>query len=204
MSPVAAVSVGSASSLASAPLWYFTRATATVGFVLLTLSFALGLASTARVRRSHYWPRFATQQLHRNIALLSLAFVLLHIVSTLADTYVHVGWWSVVVPFVAGYQPLWVALGTLAFDAVLLVIATSLVRDRLPCSVWRGVHWAAYGIWPLAFCHYLLIGTDAAHGGWGRYLDFAALGLLAVATAVRWLARDNRHPIGGARLASVR
>lgn len=172
-------------------LWYFTRATAILGFVLLTLSFALGLAATQRVRESGPWPRFATQHLHRNLALLSLGFVALHVVSTLADTYVSVGWWSAVVPFTAGYKPLWVALGTLALDAVVLVIITSLVRDRLPYRLWRGTHWAAYAVWPLAFGHFLMAGTDANHGRWGLYLDLGALGLLGAATAARWLSRDR-------------
>jgi predicted ferric reductase len=172
-------------------LWYFTRATAVTAFVLMTISFALGLASTQRVRESRYWPRFATQHLHRNLAVLSLGFILLHIVSTLADTFVHVGWWSFVVPFVSGYKPFWVALGTLAFDAVVLVIVTSLVRDRLPHRLWRATHWTTYALWPLAFGHFLMTGTDAAHGRWGLYLDLGALALLALATTARWVTRDR-------------
>ncbi|HWC36359.1 MAG TPA: ferric reductase-like transmembrane domain-containing protein [Mycobacteriales bacterium] len=171
-------------------LWYFTRATAVVGFVLMTMSFALGLAATQRVRESRFWPRFATQHLHRNLAMLSMMFIALHIVSTLADTYVHVGWWSFVVPFVAGYKPLWVALGTLAFDAIVLVIVTSLLRDRLPYRVWRATHWATYALWPLAFVHFLMTGTDATRGRWGLYLDLGAMVLLGAATAARWATRD--------------
>ena len=181
--------------MSSVTLWYFTRATAIVGFVLMTLSFGLGLAATQRVRESRYWPRFATQQLHRNLAVLSLGFVVLHIISTLADTYVHVGWWSFVVPFTSGYKPFWVALGTLAFDTVVLVIVTSLVRDRLPYRVWKATHWAAYALWPLAFGHFLLTGTDASHGRWGLYLDLGALAVLAAATAARWITRDRDRNI---------
>lgn len=192
-------------AFASAPLWYITRATAIVGFVLMTLSFAFGLASTQRVREGKYWPRFATQHLHRNLALLAIGFVLLHIVTTLADSYVHVGWWSFVVPFTAGYKPLWVALGTLAFDATVLVIVTSLLRDRLSYAVWRAVHWAAYALWPMAFFHFLLTGTDAAHGRWGLYLDLGSLVVLAAATATRWLTGDPRADLHPApRVASVR
>ncbi len=187
--------ITASSALSSTSLWYFTRATAIVGFVLMSLSFALGLASTQRVRESRYWPRFATQQLHRNLALLSLGFVVLHIISTLADTYVHVGWWSFVVPFTSGYKPLWVALGTLAFDAVVLVIVTSLFRDRLPYGVWRATHWTAYALWPLAFGHFLMTGTDASHGRWGLCLDLGALGVLLVATLARWLTRDRQRSI---------
>lgn len=191
--------------LSSPSLWYVTRATAVIGFVLMTVSFALGLASTQRVRDSRYWPRFATQQLHRNIALLALGFVVLHILTTLADTFVNVGWLSFVVPFTAHYHPVSVALGTLAFDVTILVIVTSLIRDRLTYRVWRAVHGAAYGLWPLAFFHFLLTGTDAAHGRWGLYLDLAALGLLAVATAARWVTAEARDVVAPApRTAGAR
>lgn len=178
-------------SLSGTTLWYFTRATAIVAFVLMTFSFGLGLASTQRVRESRFWPRFATQQLHRNLAVLSLGFVLLHIVSTLMDTFVHVGWWSFVIPFTSGYKSFWVALGTLAFDATVLVILTSLLRDRLPYRVWRITHWSAYALWPMAFGHFLMTGTDAQHGRWGLYLDLGALGVLGLATTARWITRDR-------------
>lgn len=178
-------------SLSGTTLWYFTRATAIVAFVLMTCSFALGLASTQRVRDSRYWPRFATQQLHRNLAVLSLGFVLLHILSTLMDTFVHVGWWSFVIPFTSGYKSLWVALGTLAFDATVLVILTSLLRDRLPYRVWRITHWSAYALWPMAFGHFLMTGTDAQHGRWGLYLDLGSLAVLGLATTARWITRDR-------------
>jgi sulfoxide reductase heme-binding subunit YedZ len=199
-----AASTLASSTLSSTSLWYLTRATAIVGFILMTLSFALGLASTQRLRESRYWPRFATQQLHRNVALLAMGFVKLHIHTTLADTYVHVGWWSFVVPFVSGYHPLWVGLGTLAFDTTVLLVVTSLVRDRLPYGVWRATHWAAYVLWPLAFFHFLLTGTDAVHGGWGLYLDLVALGLLSIATAARWLTGDRGNELTSApRMAGV-
>jgi predicted ferric reductase len=184
-----------ASFTSSSQLWYLTRATAIVAFVLMTVSFGLGLASTQRLREMRYWPRFATQHLHRNVALLALGFTLLHIVTTMIDTFVHVGWWSVAVPFVSHYRTLGMAMGTLSFDAVVLVIVTSLLRDRLSLRTWRVIHWTTYALWPLAFGHFLLTGTDAAHGRWGLYLALGSLGVLSVATAARWLTSERRNSL---------
>jgi sulfoxide reductase heme-binding subunit YedZ len=177
------------SALSSSQLWYVTRATAVVGFILLTLSFALGLASTRQLIAGRHWPRFATQQLHRNVSMLALGFTLVHIVSSLLDTYVQLSWWSFAVPFVSPYRTLGMAMGTIAFDAIVLVIITSLLRDRLSLRTWRIVHWSAYALWPLAFGHYLLTGTDS--GGWGLYLALVSAGVLVVATAARWLTNDT-------------
>ena len=174
-----------ASALGTAPLWYVTRAAGSV-------SFGFGLAATKRVLASRAWPRFATQALHRNLSLLALGFLVVHVVTTLADPYVHVGWWSWIVPLTSGYRTFWVALGTLAFDLVVLLVATSLLRHRMSARSWRAIHWAAYAVWPLAFFHFLKTGTDAADGRWGLYLAVGCLMVLLPAAAARWLTGDSR------------
>lgn len=183
-----------ASAYASSPLWYTTRSTAVIAFLLLTVSVGLGVGATQRAVASSGWPRFATQELHRNVSLLGLLFVVVHIVTTLADQYVHVGWLAAVVPGVSGYRTAWVALGTLAFDVFLVVIATSLVRDRLPLRLWRGLHWTVYAAWPLAFVHFLETGTDAAHHRWGLWFALVCLALVLVVVIARLL---TRHQVTG-------
>ena len=175
------------SALATSPLWFSTRATAVIAFVLLTLTFALGLAATKRALASKAWPRFATQQLHRNLSLLALGFMLAHIVTTIADGYVTISWWSFVIPGASAYRTLPVALGTLAFDTVLALIVTSLLRDKLPVRAWRAIHWCAYAVWPMAFVHFLTAGTDAADGRWGFTLALVSATLLGAAAALRLL-----------------
>jgi hypothetical protein len=186
----------------SAPLWYATRSTAIVAFVLLTVSMFLGIAATQRSFASRHWPRFATQDLHRNVSLLALGFIVAHIVTTLLDTFVYVGWWSIVIPGLSPYRTFWVALGTIAFDVILVVVATSLVRHRLPLRIWRAVHWSVYAVWPLAFVHFLETGTDAAHGRFGLWLDIVALLALVAGVAIR-LAAGN-EPAGPLRSVAGR
>jgi sulfoxide reductase heme-binding subunit YedZ len=185
------VSTVAASAFWSNPLWYATRSTGIVAFVLLTLSFAFGLAATKRALASPRWPRFATQALHRNLSLLAVAFMLVHIFTTLADSYVRVGWWAWIVPGASGYRPVWTAFGTLAFDLTVILVLTSLLRERMSGGVWRAIHWASYAVWPFAFLHFLGTGTDAAHGRWGIYLDAAALIFLGVAAGLRWVTSDK-------------
>lgn len=191
------MTVTAASAFGSNPLWYTTRSTGVVAFVLLTLTFAFGLAATKRGFASRFWPRFATQELHRNLSLLALGFLGVHIVTTLADSFVKVGWWSWVVPGAAHYRTFWVSLGTIAFDLIVVLIATSLLRHRLNARLWRGIHYSAYAAWPLAFLHFLKTGTDAAHGRWGLYVDVVCLLFIGVASAARWMSPDE--PTGPVR-----
>ncbi len=125
------------------------------------------------------------------MSLLGLAFLCVHIVTTIVDGFVSVSWWSVVVPFASQYRTLWVALGTIAFDLTLVVIATSLVRLRMNVTAWRWLHYTVYVSWPLTWLHFLKTGTDAAHGGFGLWLGIACAGVVGAALAIRVAVGDN-------------
>jgi len=141
-------------------VWYMIRATGIVALVLLTLTTVLGLLSAARVR-SRRWPAFAQVDLHKRATRLALVFLGLHVVGAVADTYVHVGLVSVVVPFTSSFQPLWTGLGAVAVDLLVAVAVSSALRQRIAPATWRRLHWLAYGCWPLAMAHALGAGTDA-------------------------------------------
>ncbi|WP_269857239.1 ferric reductase-like transmembrane domain-containing protein [Streptomyces sp. RPT161] len=141
------------------PLWYATRAGGTVALLLLTATVALGIAVGGRYepRRG---ARFEIGALHRNLSVLTLVFLALHIVTAIADTFVNLGWLVAVVPFAASYRTFWLGLGTVAFDLMLAVAATSAVRLRLGQRRWKAVHWLGYAAWPVALFHAAGTGTD--------------------------------------------
>jgi predicted ferric reductase len=143
----------------STPLWYTTRATGLVAMVLLTAAMAAGLLSSVRFEHRN-WPRFVTLGLHRNLSLLALAFTVLHVLTTVLDNFVSIPVVDAFVPFIATYRPFWLGLGAIAFDLMLALIATSLVRTRMGLRSWRLVHWTAYACWPIAVVHGLGTGTD--------------------------------------------
>lgn len=146
---------------ATSPLWFATRATGLTALVLLTVSTVLGILTSARFARPS-WPRFVTVGLHRNLSLLAVTFTGLHIVTTVADPYASISVVSVVVPFTSPYRRIWLGLGAVAFDLLLAVLVTSLLRVRVGHRTWRAVHWAGYLCWPIALIHALGTGTDGA------------------------------------------
>lgn len=158
--------------------WLATRATGEISLILLTAVTVMGIAVT-KGWASARWPESVVTLLHRNISLLALVFLGVHIGTTVLDGYVPIGWVDVVIPFAQPYRTLWVGLGTVAFDLILAVVITSLLRRRIPQSLWKGIHWASYLLWASAVVHGLGAGTD-------RLLTrvVAALAVLAVAGAV--------------------
>jgi len=166
----------------SQALWYSTRATGIVALVLLTASVVLGALTTLRVGTTA-WPRFTLQDLHRRISLLALVFVGLHVLTTVSDSFAPIGWVSVVVPFTSAYRRLWLGLGSVAFDLLLAVTISSLLRRHVAPRTWRALHWLAYASWPLAVVHGLGAGTDP-HLGWMLILVVACVA--AVVAVVGW------------------
>lgn len=181
-------------------LWYLTRGTGIVALLLLTLSVGLGIVEVKQWH-SPGFPRFVTAGLHRNVSLLSVAFVAVHVATTVVDGFAPIGWLDAVVPFHSPYRPLWLGLGALSSDLLLALIVTSLLRRRLGYRSWKAVHWAAYACWPIALVHGLGTGTDVRQG-WA--LGLYGLCLAAVIAAVGWRLvggwDDQRRP---AAVASV-
>ena len=79
-----------------------------------------------------------------------LAFLALHVGTTVIDTYTSIPLTAAFVPFASAYKTAWLSLGAVAFDLLLALVVTSLVRKRLGHRSWRRVHWLAYACWPVA------------------------------------------------------
>jgi sulfoxide reductase heme-binding subunit YedZ len=183
--------------------WYLTRGTGIVALLLLTASVVLGVLTTARWR-SPRWPRFALSAVHRNLTLLTIAFVAVHVVTTVLDGYAPIRLVDALVPFVSQYRPVWLGLGALAFDLLLALVVTSLLRARLGYRLWRQIHWLAYASWPVALVHALGTGTDG-RVGFMLIAGFGSLAVVALAVLARVaLAPGRQTPVhAGAALAAL-
>ena len=162
-------------------LWYATRATGLVTLLLLTGSVMLGVLTAGRFA-SDRWPRFLTVGLHRNLSLLAVAFLALHVGTTVVDTYTSIPLIAAFIPFSSSYKTIWLSLGAVACDLLLALVITSLVRNRLGHRTWRAIHWISYACWPVALAHGLGIGTDR-NATWVLVLTVAcAAAVLAAGT----------------------
>jgi sulfoxide reductase heme-binding subunit YedZ len=165
-------------------LWYVDRASGLTALMLLTTAVVLGVMSFARMR-SERWPRFALSLLHRNLSLLALTFVVIHVLTVVADSHVQIGVVDVFVPFASAYRTLWVALGTIGVDLMLAVLITTALRRRLGFKTWRSVHLLSYGCWGAAVIHAIGIGSDARTVVWGVMIVAACIGAVGGAFVQR-------------------
>lgn len=168
--------------------WFATRGSGVVSLLLSTAVACLGLLIVIRWAGPG-WPRFLTAELHRRIALLSIIFLALHIVTAIVDPFTSLGVIAAIVPLASSYRPVAVALGVISVDLTIAVIVTSLLRERIGHRLWRAVHWLAYAAWPLAVLHSLTAGSDA-FAPW--MLALTGLCVLAVVGSLVW-----RIAVGG-------
>lgn len=168
--------------MSSTAMWYVTRGTGIVALLLLTASVVLGVVNQNRWRNDG-WPRFALQDLHKNVSLIALAVVAVHVATSVIDRFAPIGWKDALVPFLSPYRPLWLGFGTLSADFFLAVLISSLLRPRISARLWRAVHWLSYASWPTAVLHSLGTGTDVKVG-W--MLVVTGCCVLAVVLAVWW------------------
>ncbi len=163
-------------------MWAIGRVSGFVSMFLLTGTLLLGILARSG-RPLLVIPRFSLTLLHRNISLLATVFLILHVFTLLLDSYAQLNVVDLIVPFLGSYEPFWQGLGTVAFDLVLALIITGLLRQRMSQQAFRAVHWLNYAMWPIALAHSIGNGTDGADP-W--FITSAALCVAMVLGAVTW------------------
>ena len=163
-------------------LWYTGRGTGLIALVLLTVVLVLGVVGRSG-RPALGLTRFALADVHRNASLMALGLVLIHLTVLWMDPYARLRIFDLLIPFDAAYRPFWVGLGTIAMELLVVTVVTSLLRRRIGARTWKLLHWASYGLWPIAWLHGWFTGTDAGKW-WFRLIAITCL--LAGVAAVAW------------------
>jgi methionine sulfoxide reductase heme-binding subunit len=165
--------------------WYLTRSTGAVALVLLTLAIALGVIDVKRWSTPR-WPRFIVDTVHRNVSLLAMVFLALHILTSVLDSFAPISLVDAFVPFAGSYRPFWLGLGAISFDLLVAVTITSMLRQRVGYAGWRAIHWLTYASWPIALMHGLGTGSDVT-SSWLLALSTACMAIVLAAVLVRVL-----------------
>jgi len=172
-------------------LWNVSRALGLVALLLMGLVLALGALHNTSLTKvvGQALPRFVLVALHRNLALITVVFVLLHVVTVLVTPYLPLRWYHLLVPFTATFNPWPVALGAIAFDLLLAVVISSSLRRYLSKRAWLVVHWTSYVCFPVAVAH--AVANASFRGGtwWTLLVPLAAIGMVVAALLYRRAAR---------------
>ena len=170
---------------------FFLAYSGVFALVGLTAAVMAGLIATDRLVVSPSG-RVVFQAVHRALSLAAVGFLVSHVLlEVLAHRSRAI---DTVVPFLASGRTLYLGLGTLASDLVLLIVFTGVARRKFAThwtATWRAVHVTAYLGWPLAILHGLLSGRPAK-----PYVDWSygtCVAAAALALVIRLVARTH-HP----------
>jgi len=180
-------------------LWFVSRATGAVSLTLFTAVMVLGILTAGRAGTSAL-PRAGLLRLHRTLTLTSMAFLTVHIVTAIGDSYVDLTYLDVFLPFSAGFDPLWIGLAAVAVDLMLAIAITSALRRFMSPMLWRWIHLSAYAMWPLALLHGFGVSGGDGRETWMVVLDVVVIAAVLVSLAYRL--RPDRHPDTVARRAA--
>ena len=175
--------------------WIEARASGMLAFALLTLSVVAGLVLKSRPFGTALKPATVTDT-HRFLALLCLSATGIHVVALVLDSTIHIGILGLLVPGFVPYRPVWVGVGVVAAELMVLVYASFSQRKRIGAKNWRRLHWATYGIFGAMIVHGVMAGTDTKQA-WALGMYLGAIGVVVMATAWRVLvspAKPKRPP----------
>ena len=170
-------------------VWYFARSAGIVAYLLLSSSVLLGVLMAGRSTFS--WPKFAVEEVHRFLAILTGVFIVLHGGSLLLDRVVPISLGEELVPFTSPYRPLAVGLGICAMELIAAVGVTNALRKRMPYGAWRKVHYLTLPAWLLASLHGVLAGTDAGDP-WFAAIAAGSFAAVVIAAFARFSASAAR------------
>ncbi len=153
--------VASITQAPSPTMWYLTRATAVAAYVLLSCAVTLGLLqSLGRIARERL--SWVTDELHQFIASMALLLVAGHLTTLLLDPFLPFTLANLFVPAHEPYRSSAVNVGVMALYLMVVVLGSSWLRQRIPHSLWRAIHYLGILLFVLVTIHGWLAGSDAS------------------------------------------
>jgi predicted ferric reductase len=164
--------------------WYVTRSAGIIAYLLLWFSMILGLAVTSKYM-DLMLDRLFTYDFHQFISLLSIAFLLVHILVLLVDKYLPYSVAQILVPFISPYRPFWVGIGVISFYVILLVTITFYIKKSIGMRSFRVIHYLSLAGFLGGLLHGFFSGTDTALPA--MKIVYYATGLSVLFFTIYWL-----------------
>lgn len=161
--------------------WLAIRGSGLVAFALLSASVIWGLLVSTKLLGKLAKLKALTW-FHESLGISALIATGIHMFALSIHDFLPFTWGEILIPGRAAWKTLPVALGVVAFYTLVVVIGSFYIKKHIGQKVWRGIHFASFGLFISALLHGILAGTDTS-SPWviGLYFVAAAavFGLLA-------------------------
>ncbi len=157
---------------------YLCRSSGLVLLLSCTAVVVLGLLCAGRAGPPR-WPGFVIHSLHRNLSLISVTLLIVHLLAPVIGGYLGLKLAYAFVPVLPAHIRIWTRLAATASDLIFVVTIVSAARVRAGYRFWRATHLTTYLAWVLGLVHGTGIGTDRDSILWCDVLSVAAVALAA-------------------------
>ena len=141
--------------------WYLSRASGMIAWMVLAATCLWGILLITRMLKPADRPAWLLD-LHRWLGVLAIVTTAIHLLTLVADNYVHFGWKELFVPNGSPWKTGPVTWGVLAFYLLVVIQVSSMMMKRMPRRLWHGIHLLSYLLFVMATVHGVSAGSD--HG----------------------------------------
>lgn len=161
LSTYASLELWSALASAEQPLlWWAGRALGFLAYIALWLSMIFGsLVSSGGA--GGMFSRKWVMDFHQEWTLAAVIATALHVLVLVTHNESHVTAWATIIPFASSRLSGEIALGTIAFLGLVVIVVSSWMRKRVPYGAWRALHALSFGVMMLALTHGITVGSDS-------------------------------------------
>jgi DMSO/TMAO reductase YedYZ heme-binding membrane subunit len=173
-------------------MWYVTRAAATSSYITLALLVILGLIrSMTRLNggRIAWW----LDESHQFLALLTAILMGIHLISLMFDAKIPFSALNILLPFNEPYSEIPVAIGVFTMYGMVVVLASSWLRQRVGHKLWRLLHYLTFAVFAGVTLHGILAGSDSGQP-WMIFIYVSASIVVALLTFLRVFTRPTVQP----------
>lgn len=143
--------------------WLIARASGITAYLLFWLLAMTGLLLSHPLKqRIRFLHPITRMRFHTLLAVFTLSFTALHIMTIVLDTYANVGLVGAFIPLRSAYRPLPVALGTTGLYAGMLTGLSARLKIGYGKRGWLNVHRFSVIALVMIWIHAIYAGTDSA------------------------------------------
>ena len=139
--------------------WYLSRASGVIAYTLFWLAVIFGLLLSTRLGKHFNAARVFA--LHQYLSLIAVGFAAFHAGILLADNFLNLNLWQILLPFGFQTERVGVALGQLGFWLLFICAFSFYIKKYIGQSAWRWLHFLTFMAYMFISIHVFMVGSDS-------------------------------------------
>ena len=139
--------------------WYLSRASSVIAYTLFWLAVVFGLLLSTRLGKHFNAARVFA--LHQYLSLIAVGFAAFHAGILLADNFLNLNLWQILLPFGFQTERVGVALGQLGFWLLFICAFSFYIKKYIGQSAWRWLHFLTFMAYMFISIHVFMVGSDS-------------------------------------------